>query len=91
MTTIMAFQEIGDGAVKAEQNIKVEKTSSRVSVKHTLLWWQSVSALFLPKTIIKVTIFNNYDFMIKMVSKVMLVSINGEIFVFKIYINYTRP
>ena len=37
MTTIMVSQEIGDGAVKAEQNIKVEKTSSRVSVKNTLL------------------------------------------------------
>ena len=58
-----AFQEIGDGI---EQNINVEK--NRGKDESSLPGWQSVAVLFLPEESYERCDFNNYDFIIKLVS-----------------------
>ena len=52
----MAFQETGDGAVKAEQNINVEKSKSRVLVERRILFFYDKMFLycFYPKKTIEV-------------------------------------
>ena len=45
ITTVMTFQEIGDGT-KTEQNISFER--NRGKDQSSLLGWQSVAVLFLP-------------------------------------------